>query len=397
MGKVTTTLKLKFLALNGVKASMFAETVEASTELANSLLKVPFAERKKLTTAMVSTSLKSALSNQVIRILSGKAGNRVKSFKVFWPEVNKQNWKVCKAGETYSVSFPTVQGVKRVPIAVHPHFAQQLDEIISGELEKGMLKLMCLRGSWYAMLSVTREVPDVESTQRIGIDRGQNNLAVAATVGGRCLFFSGKEVMHRRRQFQQIRKELQAAGKYRAVKKLERRESRWMCEVNHTISRRIVRFAESVGADVYLEDLSGIRQTSKQRKKNRSDAGTSRHTWAYYDLETKLSYKLALQGRQTHKRPAAYTSKSDHRTGRLDGKRNRHQFTGADGYQVNADLNAAINIAQWDGFSCALDLKEALPVMGIVVPADGVLDTPLNSMNALAGVQLVLFPETLAS
>lgn len=82
MADVTTTLKLKFLALNNVKSSMFADTVDASTELANSLLKVPFAARKKLTTAMVMTGLKSALSNQVIRILSGKAGKRVKSFKV---------------------------------------------------------------------------------------------------------------------------------------------------------------------------------------------------------------------------------------------------------------------------------------------------------------------------
>ena len=76
---------------------------------------------------------------------------------------------------------------------------------------------------------------------------------------------------------------------------------------------------------LYLEDLSGIRQTSKQRKKNRSDAGVTPGR----TLETKLSY-MALTGRQAHKRRAAYTSKSDHRTGRLDGKRNRHKFTGAD-------------------------------------------------------------------
>lgn len=306
--------------------------------------------------------------------------------------MNKQNWKVAKVGGTYSVSFPTVQGVKRVPVAVHPHFAQQLDEIVSGDLKKGTLKLMQLRGSWYAMLSVTRDVPDVGSVQRIGVDRGQNNLAVAATVGGRCLFFSGAEVMHRRRQFQQRRQELQSAGKYRTVKKLERKESRWMREVNHTISRRVVRFAESVEADLYLEDLSGIRQTTKQRKKNRSDAGTSRHTWAYYDLETKLTYKMAMKGRRAHKRPAAYTSKSDHRSGRLDGKRNRHQFTGADGYQCNADWNAAINIAQWDGFSCPLILKEAASAMGAVASADGVFDTPLNSMNPTKAEQLSLFP-----
>ena len=391
MHQVTTTLKLKFFDLNQAKADMFAQTVEASTALANELLLVPHAKRKTLTTAQVVTPLKSALSNQVIRILKGKAGKRVKAFKVFWPEVNKQNWKVVKVGSTYSVSFPTVQGVKRVPIAVHGHFAQPLDDIISGDVEKGTLKLMHLRGVWYAMLSITQDVPEKESTQRIGVDRGQNNLAVAVTEDGRCLFFSGAEVMHRRRRFQQLRKQLQKAGKYRAVKKLERRESRWMREVNHTISRRIVRFAQSQNADLYLEDLSGIRQTSKQRKMSRSDAGTSRHTWAYYDLETKLAYKMALAGRATHKRRAAYTSKSDHRTGRLDGKRNRHTFTGADGYQCNADWNAAINIAQWDGFSCPLILNEAASVMGVVASAYGVFDTPLNSMNQTAQ-QLTLFP-----
>ena len=165
-----------------------------------------------------------------------------------------------------------------------------------------------------------------------------------------------------------------------------------MRAVNHTISSRLVRFADSMDADICLEDLSGIRQVSKQRKKNRSDAGTSRHTWAFYDREMKLAYKMALTGRQTHKRPAAYTSKTDHRSGKLDGKRRRHDFIGADGYTIHADLNAAMNIAQWDGFSCALELKEALPVMGGVVSADGVVDTPLNSMNQTEGQQLTLFP-----
>ena len=140
MTQVTTTLKLKFFDLNRVKANMFEQTAAAATQLANELLRVPHSERKKLTTAQVVTPLKSALSNQVIRILKGKAGKRAKAFKVFWPEVNNQNWKVVKVGDTYSVSFPTVQGVKRVPIAVHGYFTQQLDDIINGDVEKGLSK-----------------------------------------------------------------------------------------------------------------------------------------------------------------------------------------------------------------------------------------------------------------
>ena len=381
MRKVTTTLKLKFLDLNQVKADMFAATVDEATDLANELLSVPHQERKKLTTAKVVTGLKSALANQVIRILRGKAGKRVKHFKRFWPEVNNQNWKLVKVGSTYSLSFPTIQGVKRVPIGINAHWQAKLDAVLSGELERGTLKLMQLRGEWYAVVSLTRDVPEQESKQRIGIDRGQNKLAVAALPTGQSIFFSGKQVAHKRRHFQQLRQRLQKAGKYRAVKKLERREQRWMRAVNHTISRCLVRFANSVDADIYLEDLTGIRQTSKQRKQNRSDAGTSRHTWAYYDLEQKLSYKMALAGRVAHKRPAAYTSKTDHRTKRLDGKRCGSVFIGADGYRCDSDWNAAINIAEWDGSSCLLDLKEATSVIGVVGSEDGVFGDPLISVN----------------
>ena len=75
----------------------------------------------------------------------------------------------------------------------------------------------------------------------------------------------------------------------------------------------------------------------------------------------------------------------------LMGKRNGHAFTGADGYQCDADWNAGFNLAKWDGFSCALELKEAAPVMGSVASKRGVFDSPLNSMKALKGEQLELF------
>ncbi|MCJ2544663.1 zinc ribbon domain-containing protein, partial [Thermostichus vulcanus] len=172
--------------------------------------------------------------------------------------------------------------------------------------------------------------------------------------------------------------QLQQAGKYRALKRLERKEARWMRAVNHTVSRRIVRFANAVNADVWMEDLSGIRQ-SRQSQKARSDAGKSRHTWSYYDLEQKTAYKLEMAGRTLHKRPAAYTSKTDHRTG-LIGKRSGHLFTGQDGYCCDADWNAAMNIAQWDGFACPLSLKEAVSVIGRVGSGDGVVGNPLNSL-----------------
>ena len=395
MVKVTRTLKLKFHNLNAVKAQMLAETTTAYTELANELLKLPIKERKKLTTAQVVTPLKSALANQVIRQVKGKAGKRAKEFKLLPPEVNYQNWRLFQKGKTYSISFPTIQGVKRVPIEIKSnHWQSLLDRLLERDktISKGTLKLHQQKGKWYVLVSLSEEVPEVKTANRVGVDRGQNQIATAVPKQGFGLLFSGTEVKHRRRQFQRRRQQLQKAKKYRAAKKLEQKESRWMRAVNHTISRRIVDFADWLNADLVLEDLSGCRQTMKQRKKSRADNGESRHAWAYYDLQSKLEYKQAMNGRQLLTRPPHYTSKTSSVNGVI-GKRNGHWFKCTSGAILNADYNAGRNLATWDYRSCPVDSRKAVSVMDTDNLQDGVFGRPLNSMNIKNGrvVQLSLF------
>ena len=383
MSQVTITLKLKFSDLNLAKAKMFSEMTEANTRLANWLLTIPLPERRKLTTAKVETSLMSALANQTIRHTTSGAGKKVKQYKFLPPEINKQNWSVHKVGETYSLSFPTIKGTKRVPVEVaSKHWQPILDRLLLGDtfIDKGSAKLIKHRNKWYAYISVTMDVPEVEATTRIGCDRGQNNLAVVAPSQGFGKFFNGKEVKHRRRHFQKRRHSLQSASKFRALKKWNRKERRWMESVNHTISRRIVRFAEHLRADVVVEELEGCRSTMKQSKKNRSDSGESRHSWAYYSLEQKLEYKLTQKGLKLIKRPAPYTSKSCSTCGTI-GNRKKHHFNCPNRHYHNADLNAARNIAQWDGFSCSLDLKKDAAVMVSSDLENGLLGTTLNSMK----------------
>ncbi|MDJ0575281.1 MAG: transposase [Xenococcaceae cyanobacterium MO_234.B1] len=395
--QVTRTLKLKFHNLNAVKATVFAETTAACTELANELIKLPLKERKKLTTAQVITPLKSALANQVIRQVKGKAGKKTQEFKLLPPEINCQNWRLFKKGNTYSVSFPTIQGVKRVPIEIKSnHWQSLLDRLFDGDesISKGTLKLYQKQGKWFALVSLTEEVPEVESNNRVGVDRGQNQLATAVPKQGFGLLFSGKEVKYRRRYFQQRRQQLQKARKYRAVKKLEQKEQRWMRAVNHTVSRRIVNFADWLDADLVLEDLSGCRQTMKQSKKLRADNAESRHAWAYYDLQSKLEYKQALNGRQVHYRPPHYTSKTSSVNGVI-GKRNGNWFKCTSGAVLQADFNSGRNLAIWDYRFCPVDSGKPISVMDIANLQDGVVGSPLNSMNIINGrttaVQLSLF------
>ena len=394
---VTRTLKLKFHSLNAVKAQMFAETTVACTELANELVKLPIKERKKLTTAKVVTPLKSALANQVIRQVKGKAGKKVKQFQLLPPEVNCQNWRLFKQGDTYSVSFPTIKGVKRVPIEIKSyHWQSLLDKLLTRDetISKGTLKLYQKKGKWYALVSLSEEVPSNNSANRIGIDRGQNQLATAVPKKGFGLLFSGKEVKHRRRRFQQRRYRLQKAKKYRAIKKLKQKESRWMRAVNHTVSRRIVNFADRLDADLVLEDLSGCRQTMKQSRKSRADNAQSRHAWAYYDLQSKLEYKQAMNGRQVHYRPPHYTSKTSSVNGEL-GKRNGNWFKCTSGAVLQADFNSGRNLAIWDYRACSLDSRKTIDVIPVVNSKNGVIGSPPNLMNAVQGrveyVQLSLF------
>ena len=263
--EVSRTLKLKFYRLNAVKAQLFAETTIACTELANELLKLPIKERKKLTTAQVITSLKSALSNQVIRQVKGKAGKKTKEFKLLPPEINYQNWKLIKKGNTYSVSFPPIQGVKRVPIEIKSnHWQSLLDRLLARDksITKGTLKLYQKKGKWYALVSLTEEVPEVKSNNRIGIDRGQNLLATAVPKQRFGLLFSGKEVKHRRRYFQQRRQRLQKAKKYRAIKKLEQKEQHYTSKtssVNGIIGKRNGNWFECTSGAILQSDFNSGR------------------------------------------------------------------------------------------------------------------------------------------
>ncbi|MFB2894341.1 RNA-guided endonuclease InsQ/TnpB family protein [Aerosakkonemataceae cyanobacterium BLCC-F50] len=385
MSQVTITLKLKFSHLNLAKAKLFGEMTEENTRLANWLLTVPLPERRKLTTAKVDTSLMSALANQTIRHTTSGTGKKVKQYKCLPPEINKQNWTIHKVGETYSLSFPTIKGTKRVPVEVaSKHWQPILDRLLNYDtlINKGSAKLIKHRNKWYAYISVTLEVPEVEATKRIGCDRGQNNLAVVAPAKGFGKFFNGKQVKHRRRHFQKRRQSLQEAKKFRALKKWNKKERRWMDAVNHTISRRIVRFAEYHNADVVIEDLEGCRDTMRQSRKNRSDNGESRHAWAYYSLEQKLGYKLTLKGLKLIKRPAPYTSKSCSTCSTI-GTRKKHHFNCPNGHYHNADLNASRNLAQWDGFSCSLDLKRDAAAMASSGLENGLLGTTPNSMKGI--------------
>ncbi|OYD93989.1 transposase [Nostoc sp. 'Peltigera membranacea cyanobiont' 210A] len=378
MGELTLTLKLPFYRLNQVKALELERLTIVNTQVANDLLLIDKKERAKLTSsAFRHVEIGSAWINQTIRNTNAKT--KVKRFKRVWLETNNQNFEISKQGNFYTVAFNLLRGRKgRIPMTVHQaSHIEVLDKVILGEAKLGSLKLFkSKKGIWYALISVSMQVADSQLIKGwIGVDRGQTNIAVAALPNGFGKFWKGGRVKGLRRQFQRTRRKLQQAKQIKEVKRLEQRERRIMTHINHVISKQLVQFARDFGMGLRFEDLSGCRQTMKQKKKTKSDAANNRNTWAFYQLELFTRYKAIRAGVPVESVPAPYTSKTDHRNGVL-GVRNGNWFRGYDGYRCNADFNAARNVGQWIGFSCPLGLKETVSTMGAVDPEGGVNDSP---------------------
>ncbi len=379
MATQTLTLKLPFLWLNATKAAAFARLQDLNTATANEILALPKEGRGALTTAhFTHVELGSAWMNQTIRNARAKTG--VKRFTVTPLETNNQNWTLHKVGDTYSLGFGLVRGVKkRVPLEVYgAHATRALDALLDGTAKKGGLKLWrSRRGLWYALVSVTMDVPVAETSgQWIGVDRGQNHLAVASTPTGRPRFWTYGVVRQARRHYAAKRRRLQKAGKHKTISRLEHKEARLVRHVNHVISKELVQFAADQGCGIRLEELRGIRQTTRQRKDTKRQADTNRDYWPYFDLETKIVYKAALAGVPVETVPAAYTSKSCCHCGAI-GPRERHSFRCPRcGYRGHADHNASRNVGRWVGASCPVVLERDASVMLASVPPGAVHDSP---------------------
>ena len=196
----------------------------------------------------------------------------------------------------------------------------------------------------YAYVSVTvPEQPEMIPQQFIGVDRNTTgHIVVAANPDTGIVRMMGKMAIHIHTKYKNIRKTLQTEGKYRKVKRMQDRESRIVKDLNHKVSRELVTMAKDQNAALVFEDLTGIRNT----KKNRRSFRYSLHSWSFYQLQQFVEYKAKLLGVPVLYVNPAYTSQDCSRCG-ARGHRNGKQFVcPVCGHVNHADVNAAFNIAQ---------------------------------------------------
>ncbi len=204
-------------------------------------------------------------------------------------------------------------------------------------------------GKYYFHMEVEKHVPNArvaKNSKYLGIDVGLNNFAVAATTDKKCKFLESGRIKNLRNKYNMMRKRLELKGTLsakRMLKKLAEKEKRLMQQINHQVSKNIVTFAIENGVSIIaLEDLYGIGDIPFADAQNYDAAN-----WFYRQLQIYIQYKAREASIDTMYVDPTRTSQICSVCGHTSKEnRDRLKFKcKACGYENNADLNAAINIA----------------------------------------------------
>lgn len=241
-----------------------------------------------------------------------------------------------------NIGIPVI-GKERVwlPLIVPAYFGKYRD------LEKGRCTVIKQDGDWYATVAVEfpiKEEYDPEGA--IGIDLGIRQIAVLSTPDGSINKFYGDELLERRRELSSRYDALmeQKAGDNTVSQALQRvsgKESRFMHDVNHEISKEIVEIAKHYRYGIAIENLKGLREGEASKELRRM-----LHRWAYRDLMDKLEYKAEAAGVPLEYIDPRSTSKMCSNCGEKTDIDRSKQYKCPDcRIELNRDLNAARNIA----------------------------------------------------
>jgi len=239
--------------------------------------------------------------------------------------------------DSHTISLTTVQGRLVYPVAHSPLIGKYKGKYTNAQLvidEKG--------NRIFIMVQVKlpdKEVMKKEDVKILGIDRGIKNIAVLSNN----MFFNSKHLREVKGRYQYLKRGLQHLGTrsaHRKLRKLSGRERRFVRDVNHVISKKIVSLPYDV---LSLEALEPAKMKHNGKgKKFRRMLGS----WSPSELEKFIEYKAEDLGKSVIYINPKYTSQKCSRCGYIS-KDNRHGsvFKCKNcGFELNADLNASRNI-----------------------------------------------------
>ena len=238
---------------------------------------------------------------------------------------------------------------ERIKVAFNVNYVQPWFAL---DAQLGTAKLVQLKRKWFLHIPITINTPDWQRSVNqhiVGIDRGLRQIMTVYDEHGKTSFFNGKRIAFQRRKFNYLRAKLQAKGTKSAKRHLKRiagRENRWMSDVNHCLSKTLV---QHYGANTLfvLEDLTNVSFDENNLKRSKTQKQALR-SWAFYELQTKLTYKAQQVGSQVITVSPKYTSQRCPRCGQIDKNNRNHDIHQYHcyycGFTTNDDRVAAMNL-----------------------------------------------------
>jgi len=209
---------------------------------------------------------------------------------------------------------------------------------------RGQADLIYRDGMFFLYVTIdVGDVPEADPSEYLGVDLGHKN--IAADSDGDT--FSGALNANLRRRHARLRRKLQKKGTKSARRRLRlrrRKEARFATDLNHRISKEIVRKAKDTGRGIAVEDLTHIRSRTTVRRSQRR----AHHSWAFAQLRSFLTYKAALAGVPLVAVDPRYTSQSCPECGCIDraSRPTRDRFRCIScGHAGPSDTTAARNVA----------------------------------------------------
>jgi len=236
------------------------------------------------------------------------------------------------------VSIWTTRGRLKLPLLL----GERNLALLANHKRYGEVDLLYIRGAFY--LHFVIEMPESFSLDPVGflgVDLGIVNLATTSEG----VPYTGKEVDNKRVNTTNRKRALQRRGGKKAkytLKKLSGKERRFKKNTNHVIAKELVARAKALGVGIGIEDLKGFRATVGHQQRERFGK------WAFNELRLFLEYKAQIAGVPVIAVNPRYTSQTCHQCGYKSRKNRRTQdrfCCPKCGLEMNADINAAINIA----------------------------------------------------
>lgn len=317
-----------------------------------------------------STGLKANHVCQAIRRVIGNA-KAVKQIHKFRPtSINLDVRTFQYIEELQSVGITLISGRVKFKLSIGNY---QL-ALLRGQSPTAATLKKTKQGDYYINICVDLPTEPTGKTPKvIGVDLGRRDIATTST--GKS--WSGKQIQSIRDRYSKVRANVQSKrtrSARRLMRRLSGKERRFQEWLNHNISKQLVQEAKQTNATLAFEDLTNIRESLNQKPRSKTERRRT-NNWAFYQLRLFVGYKANIAGIPIVFIPPAYTSQTCSRCGGIHPIKGKSYRSGKSfkcgrcGFEHDADINAAINIAalgksvslpESPGFSCQLQGQMSL-------------------------------------